>query len=89
MRQLQMVVFEAISNVLHHAGARLMRVSAQPAGERANGVRIQIVDDGCGFDTHRQGGQGLTSMHKRAAAIGAVLSVNSRPGRTEVDITLE
>ena len=89
MRQLQMVVFEAISNVLRHAGARSMRLSAQPAGDHAKGVSIHIVDDGCGFDPHRQRAQGLTSMQKRAAAIGATLSIHSEAGRTQVVITLE
>ncbi len=50
---------------------------------------------GCGSSTtggdsmpRRAASRGLRSMHERAAAIGARLSVDSRPGRTVVEIEL-
>lgn len=89
MRQLQMLVFEAISNVILHAGAKTLLLSARPTGERATGITIRVVDDGCGFEPALHPGAGLAAMRERAAAIGATLGVRSQPGRTEVEITLE
>jgi signal transduction histidine kinase len=85
MRHLQFMVFEALSNVLQHAQARVLRIEAGASG---NGARLRIIDDGRGFDVGRPLRRGLASMHERAAAIGAGLSLESRPGRTVVDITL-
>ncbi len=85
MRHLQFMVFEALSNVLQHAQARVLRIEASACG---NGARLRIIDDGRGFDVGRPLRKGLLSMHERAAAIGARLSLESGPGRTVVDITL-
>ena len=85
MRHLQFMLFEALSNVLQHAQARVLRIEACASG---NGVRLRIIDDGRGFDVSRPMRSGLASMHERAAAIGAQLSLQSRPGQTVVDITL-
>jgi len=85
MRHLQFMLFEALSNVLQHAQARVLRIEACASG---NGARLRIIDDGCGFDVTRPLRRGLASMHERAAAIGAKLSLQSRPGQTVVDITL-
>jgi signal transduction histidine kinase len=85
MRHLQFMVFEALSNVLQHARARVLRIEAFASG---SGTVLRIIDDGCGFDAGRPRRQGLASMHERASAIGARLSLESRPGRTVVAIAL-
>ena len=85
MRHLQFMVFEALSNVLQHAQARVLRIEARPDGA---GAQLKIIDDGRGFDVHRPLRNGLASMHERAAAIGAKLSLDSEPGRTVVEIVL-
>jgi signal transduction histidine kinase len=85
MRHLQFMLFEALSNVLQHAQARVLRIEACASG---NGARLRIIDDGRGFDVGRPLRRGLASMHERAVAIGAKLSLQSRPGQTVVDITL-
>jgi signal transduction histidine kinase len=85
MRHLQFMVLEALSNVLQHAQARVLRIEAHARGE---GARLKIIDNGRGFDLARPLRQGLLSMHERAAAIGATLSLESQPGRTVVDILL-
>lgn len=85
MRHLQFMVFEALSNVLQHAQARVLRIEASATAE---GTRLKIIDDGRGFDVARPLRQGLLAMHERAAAIGAKLSLQSEPGRTVVDILL-
>jgi signal transduction histidine kinase len=85
MRHLQFMVFEALSNVLQHAQARVLRIEARAEGA---GARLRIVDDGRGFDVGVPMRNGLLAMHERAAAIGARLMLESRPGRTVVDIAL-
>lgn len=78
--QLLHVVQEALSNVRKHAAARHVRVAvfADPAW------RIEVSDDGCGFDPGDTGDDthvGLRIMRERAAGIGATLHVRSTPGR--------
>jgi signal transduction histidine kinase len=85
MRQLQFMVFEALSNVLQHAHARVLRIEARREGDAA---RIRVVDDGCGFDLQARPRKGLQAMRDRAAAIGAGLRLESAPGCTAVEITL-
>ncbi len=88
MAQLQFMLFEAFSNVLQHANASTLCVLAHPCETPWRGVRLQIIDDGCGFDVDQPRGNGLSSMQQRARGIGAVLCLASAPGRTVVEITL-
>jgi signal transduction histidine kinase len=85
MRNLQFMVFEALSNVLQHARARVLRIEATRQG---NSARVRIVDDGCGFDVQGRARKGLHAMRDRAAAIGAELLLESTAGRTVVQISL-
>lgn len=85
MRQLQFMVFEALSNVLQHAQATELCIEAMAADA---GVRVRIVDNGRGFDTAVPWRKGLQALQERARAIGAVLSLQSEPGRTVVEIHL-
>ncbi|MGE3347514.1 MAG: sensor histidine kinase [Ramlibacter sp.] len=86
MRQLQFMVFEALSNVLQHAQARVLRIEA---GARDGGVELRIIDDGRGFDVQLPWRKGLMSLRERAVAIGAELSVTSQPGRTVVGVLID
>ena len=85
MRQLQFMVFEALSNVLQHARASVLRIEATMTPE---GTRLRMVDNGCGFDATAPLRKGLQSMRERAQAIGATLSLHSAPGRTVVEILI-
>ena len=87
LRQLQYMVFEALSNVLQHAQASILRIEAHALAPA--GVVIRVVDDGCGFDLAQAGRKGLLSMGERARAIGAALHIASAPGRTAVEIRLD
>lgn len=79
MRQLQFLLFEAISNVLQHAQARTLRIEAEAL---AGAVQLRVIDDGRGFDAL----QVPRALAERAAAIGARLALESRPGRTVVQL---
>ena len=77
MRQLQFLLFEAISNVLQHAHAKTLRIEAE---NLAGAVQLRVVDDGRGFDTSRV----PRALSERAVTVGARLALESRPGRTVV-----
>ncbi|TFV58101.1 GAF domain-containing protein [Mycobacterium sp. PS03-16] len=75
---------ECLQNVVKHARARTARLTFTVSGEAA---RLEIVDDGVGFDTLEHplggddmGGYGLLSMAERAEIVGGRLEIRSRPG---------
>lgn len=99
MSELQFMLFEALSNVLQHARARVLRVEghAKASGAEASApggavavdrIFVRLVDDGCGFDPSLGHRNGLATMRERAVAIGALLRVSSQPGKTAIEIEL-
>jgi signal transduction histidine kinase len=69
---------EALANVRKHARARSVAVRL---GYDPDAVRLEISDDGAGFDPARvSGGFGLRGMRARVAEAGGTLSVCSSPG---------
>jgi signal transduction histidine kinase len=81
------IVQEAFTNAMKHSRATEMRLCVSKSGERA--IQVSIIDNGCGFDPAAQHrGEGLNSMRKRAATIGASLDVRSRPGETCIELGL-
>ena len=71
---------EAMSNSLRHSAARTATVSLQ----RCDGnVRLNVEDDGVGFETGvvYEQGHGLRNMDARARKLGGRLAVHSEPGR--------
>ncbi len=87
MSELQFMLFEALSNVLQHAKARVLRVEGH-APDGAGKVFVRLIDDGCGFDPMTSTRNGLASMRERALSIGAQLHITSAPGNTVVEIQL-
>jgi signal transduction histidine kinase len=71
---------EAVANATRHGHARRVSVSVQ---RLARHLRIEVSDDGVGFDPRSVGdrGLGLASMRDRAAVVGGSLTVRSRPGQ--------
>jgi signal transduction histidine kinase len=70
------IVQEAMNNVRRHADATMVRVRMVSDGPR---FRIEVSDNGRGFDVNAPagGGYGLQSMRERAALIGGTLTVAS------------
>ena len=89
MRQLQFMIFEALSNVLQHAQASVLQITASPLRSDGKGVLLQIIDNGRGFDLSHVQRRGLQSMQDRAHAIGMMVNFTSVPGRTVVEIRAE
>jgi signal transduction histidine kinase len=78
------IVQESLSNARDHGGARSITVSIEAAS--AN-TRLEIVDDGRGFDVARtlvraarRGRFGLLGMSERARLLGGRFDVQSKPG---------
>lgn len=73
---------ESLSNVVRHAAASRvwLRLVRSAAGA---GIRLEVEDDGRGFDdrTRRPAGLGLLGAAERAAALGGTLAIDSAPGR--------
>ncbi|BBU24138.1 histidine kinase,GAF domain-containing protein [Mycobacterium xenopi] len=75
---------EGLQNVVKHAAATRTRLRFAVDGDIA---RLEIVDDGVGFDTFENplggdemGGYGVLSMAERAELVGGRLNIRSRPG---------
>ena len=77
-----LIVKEALTNVLWHANATRVRVSATVTN---GALEIVIQDDGEGFDPEAHAAEGrrngLINMRRRAEVIGATLTMNSAPGK--------
>jgi two-component system nitrate/nitrite sensor histidine kinase NarX len=70
---------EGMMNIAKHSGATRVDVQLHYI---PNGVELIIRDDGRGFDPQQSppGHYGISMMHERAEAVGAILSITSRPG---------
>jgi len=75
---------ECLQNVVKHAKATNAKLTFSVEDEQ---VRLEIVDNGLGFDTlehplggDEMGGYGLLSMAERAEIVGGRLNIRSRPG---------
>lgn len=76
------IVQESLNNVRKHSGVKTAILSVRTEAEM---LVLEIRDHGRGFDSELvrcsdRGTYGLASMSERAKAIGADLSVESRPG---------
>lgn len=78
---------EALNNAIRHARASQIMVHLQT---QPHEVVVRIEDNGCGFDpqTIPSDHFGLAMMRERAASVGAVVEVQSSPGKgTQVVVT--
>jgi signal transduction histidine kinase len=79
---------ECLQNVVKHSRASNARLTfAVEPGENGDVARLEIVDNGVGFDRFENplggdemGGYGLLSMAERADIVGGRLNIRSRPG---------
>ena len=79
---------EALTNARRHAEASLVVISLK---HQARGFDVVVEDDGIGFDVQAaqastDGHRGLASMLERAEVAGGWCRVESRPGRTAVEV---
>jgi hypothetical protein len=88
---LQMLLYEALGNVIAHARATSARLTARVERAATDEVRIELHDDGSGFDpeaARTAGGKGLANMHARATALRGRLEVRSGREGTSLALVL-
>jgi signal transduction histidine kinase len=83
--ELYHIAQEALNNALKHAAATAVTVHLAIAGTEEGRcvVRLEVADDGCGFDPQAigdHGGLGLISLRERAGKLGGTVHVHSAPG---------
>jgi PAS domain S-box-containing protein len=73
------VAQEAVTNALRHGAPRTVVLTVRTGDHR---LRLEVRDDGCGFDTEARPAEalGLISMEERALALGGSFTVRSSPG---------
>jgi signal transduction histidine kinase len=75
------LVQETLTNIARHAEATAVRVRVRP--DERGGARIEIEDDGEGFDVQTalaKGRRGLLGMRERVELLGGELTLESTPG---------
>lgn len=78
LRDIALIVTECITNSIKHAKAQTLEMTVEC---RADGVSLNIVDDGVGFDTELASeGIGLRSMQQRADRSKLEISISSNLG---------
>ena len=76
-RNIYLIFKESLNNIVRHAAAENVEIDLSFAG---GALTLKIADDGRGFETNDEyDGNGLASMRKRAAELGADLQINSSP----------
>lgn len=78
------IVQEALTNVSRHAKAHSVEISFVLS---ANVARLQIRDDGCGFEPAaitNQASFGLLGIRERALMLGGEFNIDSAPGKGTV-----
>ncbi len=79
---------EALNNIVKHAEATSITIFLK---NQKNAIKLQVVDDGCGFDPTLKGkaGMGLRIMQERVAKVGGKLKIASTPGKgTKITVTV-
>ena len=92
MRDLSLIVREAVGNAVKHGGAKKIAVAAEATGE--GGWRLRISNDGTPFDAEsapgvEEGHFGIEGMKARARRLGARLSIGASDGRTVLEMETE
>ena len=73
------VIQEAVTNVLRHANARSIEVTAS---RQERELTVEVSDDGIGFATDQVFGRGLTGMQERVRALSGTLELLREEGRS-------
>ncbi len=73
------VIQEGVTNVLRHADANAMKVTAALQSDQ---LFVEVADDGVGVAPDNAFGRGLTGMHERARALGGTFELLRENGLT-------
>jgi signal transduction histidine kinase len=85
-RELYLFCKEVLHNAARHGRPTHLKFHLSPT---PNGLRIEIIDNGCGFNPKLvEGGQGLGNLRERAAIMRAEMTLTSSP-ETGTKVTLD
>jgi signal transduction histidine kinase len=91
--QLQMILYEAFTNIIIHSGATEAELTGNYLVESyPPSLQIQISDNGRGFDVSGDQhllGKGLSNMQKRAKEIDGKVEIYSNNDGTRVTLTIQ
>ncbi|MGO4551363.1 histidine kinase [Lysobacter sp. 2RAF19] len=71
---------EALTNIVRHSGANVVTLSLAPVDE-GQALRLDVVDDGRGFDPADGAGLGQLTMRERAHQVGGMLLMQTAAGQ--------
>ncbi|RXK58720.1 tetratricopeptide repeat protein [Lacibacter luteus] len=78
-RDLYLIFKEAVNNLVKYSKATNAKVEVLISQHH---MHVLVKDDGCGFDMNElKEGNGLRNMQQRSALLGAVLKIESEPGK--------
>jgi PAS domain S-box-containing protein len=84
------VIQEAVNNAVNHSGATKVVVNLSLLD--GQGLRLEVIDDGCGFDpstARKVGHYGMTFMRERLRAVGGSMEIQSQHGTgTRISATI-
>ncbi len=78
------IIQEAVTNIEKHSQATSAVINIVASG--SGGVVVTVKDNGVGFDPQNTTGRGLPSMRRRAAELGADLSIRSSHNGTAISL---
>ena len=78
LRSLLLIGKEALSNAATHSQCTKIAVRLAVDGQR---IILSVADNGKGFRTGREGGNGLNNMKRRATKSGGSINISSDEGR--------
>lgn len=86
-KNLYLIYKEALNNIVKYAGGRNVWIQVR---DRHSRLRLNIRDDGNGFDTDAtRSGNGLINMQSRAASLGGEITIASGAGMgTEIIVSV-
>lgn len=76
-RDVLLILKEALHNIRKHAGATMVDIRLDETGGE---FRMEIADNGSGFDPAGAAGHGLVNMQRRAQRMGGRLALKSAAG---------
>ena len=92
MRDLSLIVREAIGNAVKHGAAKHLAISSDPLA--GGGWRLRVANDGAAFDPAQapgaaEGHFGLEGMRERARRIGGTVAIEPRKGGMVVTLEVK
>lgn len=90
IQNIQRILLEAFTNIMHHARATTVTVKAIHFSDQRH-IKISVCDDGKGFDMSGldSPGQGIKNMRSRAEALGATIDFQPRlPNGTCINLSI-